>query len=103
MENYKIDYIGDIKNINIYDDNIDIYVSFANGKKYFSTFFTLRNIERLILEYKKSGECCSGKYFWAVDMCIVEEISEQVVADCISCMLKNGEFEKVFSPVPVME
>lgn len=102
MENFRVDFIGDINNVNKYNDNIDVYVHFSNGETYTVTFFTVENINTLMSKFKKTGECNYGKYFWATDMCIINEISEKAILDSIEYMLKNGEFKNIFTAINTM-
>jgi len=102
MESFKIEFIGDINKVNKYNDNIDVYVYFSNEEIYTATFFTVENISSLMSKFKKSGECNFGKYFWAIDMCIVDEISEKAILDSIEYMLKNGEFKNIFTAINTM-
>src|SRR4051812_5286496 len=97
MDNYEIEFIGNSSTIDRKNENVDVYVIFQNGKRFTATFFTITNIITIMSRYKKSGECRFGSYFWASDMCIVEEISEEVISECINDMIESGEFEHIFS------
>ena len=46
---------------------------------------------------KKTGECAKGLYFWASDMLIVQELTEQTICKTIDNLLAAGEFASVFS------
>ena len=61
------------------------------------SFFTLQNIETLMKDYKKTGECANGLYFWASNMMIVQELTEQTICETIDNLLAEEEFESVFS------
>ena len=80
------------------NDNIDVYVKLSNGKEYVVTFFTLNNIKHLMKKWKTTGEN-SGKYFWALNSCIIERLDHKTLEECINEMLSNGEFEYVFDEV----
>ena len=45
------------------DDNSDVIVTTADGKKYVATFVTYDNVKTLTEKNKKTGELLSGKYF----------------------------------------
>ena len=47
--------------------------------------------------YKKTGECANGLYFWASNMMIVQELTEQIICETIDNLLAEEEFESVFS------
>ncbi len=78
------------------DDNIDVVVMLQDGSQRTVTFFTLKNIQSLLSEYKKTSECLSGKYFWAKDMVIAEDLKEETIRAIVTEMVKNGEFEFAF-------
>ncbi|MDE0484163.1 MAG: hypothetical protein OXI67_16410 [Candidatus Poribacteria bacterium] len=77
--------------------NVDVEVTFPNGESYTAVFFTLQNIKTLMKQYKKTGECADGLYFWASDMVIVQQISEKTICATIDKLLAEDEFEAVFS------
>lgn len=79
------------------NDNVDVEVTFPNGESFSAVFFTLENIETLMKRYKKTGECADGLYFWASDMVIVQQISENTICATIDKLLAEDEFESVFS------
>lgn len=89
----KIDIIGNV--IDIYNDNIDVQVE-INGKMYVATFFTISNIRQIMSTYKSSGECLNGKYFWASDMIIVDNLEENEIRKVITHLVDNGEISSAF-------
>lgn len=88
--------IGGTKSIN---DNSDIEVIFENGERFIATAFTYKNIEWLRAKNKKTGECLNGKYFWASDMFIVEEINRQTIEEVIHELISSGYFEEIFRKI----
>jgi len=95
--NFKIEFIGDIDDIE--SDNIDVYVTLSDGRKFTATFFTLSNIKRILNRYKKSGECGYGQYFWASDMIIVENINPLTIRETIFDLIKSEELESAFMKI----
>ena len=79
------------------NDNVDVQVTFPNGENFSAVFFTLQNIDALMKHYKKTGECVNGLYFWASNMMIVQELTEQTICETIDNLLAEEEFESVFS------
>lgn len=79
------------------DCNSDVMVSFRDGAEWVSTFFTYKNIATLIDKYKRSGERLGGKYFWATDMVLVDELTRQRGEEVVAHLIKTDDFEKVFS------
>lgn len=85
------------KELNLINDNVDVEVLLDNGKRYAATFFTIKNIVSILNRYKKTKECCSGSYFWASDMIIVDSLDENVINKTIQDLIKNEEFYTAFS------
>lgn len=81
------------------NDNSDVHVEFTNGEQYVATFFTYQNKEWLKQKNIKTGECLSGKYFWARDMIIVERIDRQTIEIVITELLDNHEFMSIFDRI----
>ncbi len=79
------------------DCNSDVMVSFCDGAEWVATFFTYRNIATLTDKNKRTGECLWGKYFWASDMIILDELTRERVEEVVAYLIETGEFEKVFS------
>lgn len=77
--------------------NVDVHVTFPNGESFSAVFFTLQNIDTLMKEYKKTGECANGLYFWASNMMIVQKLTEQTICETVENLLTEGEFASVFS------
>ena len=83
----------------LFDDNVDAEVELADGRKFSCTFFTLFNIRSLMSIYKTSGECCNGRYFWALDMILVEDLRLQTLEATIADMIVRGDLEQALSVI----
>jgi len=79
--------------------NVDAYVSFADGTRYFATFFTIENIKDLMESYRSTGECLSGTYFWSSDMIIVESVTDSKIRETVGDLIRRGEFRDAFCKV----
>ena len=77
--------------------NVDVHVNFPNGESFSAVFFTLQNIETLMKDYRETGECANGSYFWTSDMLIVQKLTEQTICEIVENLLAEGEFASVFS------
>jgi hypothetical protein len=79
------------------DDNSDAIVTFQDGSRWGATFFSYQNIGTLVERWKLSGECLSGKYFWASYPILVDEVSrariEEVIADLLATRMFDSAFE----------
>lgn len=80
----------------INNDNTDVIVEFNTGTKWVASFFTYGNISKLIEKNRSTGECLGGKYFWASDMVLVDEISRDRIEQVINHLINEGEFEAIF-------
>jgi hypothetical protein len=78
------------------DCNSDVMVSFEKGARWVATFFTYQNLSSLAEKNQSSGECLNGKYFWATDMIMVDELTRERVEEVVSHLIANGEFESIF-------
>ncbi len=78
------------------DDNSDVIVTFTDNNRYIATFFTYTNIDRLKRKNERTGECLSGKYFWASDMILIDKINRESILSVINYMIKTEEFYNAF-------
>ncbi len=78
------------------DCNSDVMVSFEKDGEWVATFFTYKNLLTLTNKNESTGECLNGKYFWATDMILVDELSRERVQEVVSHLILEGEFENVF-------
>lgn len=81
---------------NIHNDNTDVIVEFDIGDRWRASFFTYSNINKLIENNKNTGECLYGKYFWASNMLLVDEVSRKRIQEVIDHLLDENKFECVF-------
>jgi hypothetical protein len=82
---------------NIYDENTDVRVTLEDDSEWIATFFTYKNILNLRDKNKNTGECLSGKYFWASNMFLIDEISRENILNVVSELLANGQFTSAFT------
>lgn len=81
---------------NTCDGNTDVIVKFKDGSRWVASFFTYTNIKTLVEKNKKTGECMNGKYFWASDMILIDEVSRKQIEEVIDHLINEGEFEFIF-------
>ncbi|MGN6713199.1 hypothetical protein [Anaerocolumna jejuensis] len=84
---------------NIWNDNTDVIVEFDNKKRWVASFFTYSNISELVEKNKITGECLNGKYFWASDMILVDEVSRERIQEVIESFINEDKFESIFKMV----
>ena len=75
------------------DDNVDVRIEVDDGRVFAATFFTIRNLATLMARHRRSGECAGGRYFWAVDMIVVERIDEATLRAAVADMISDGSLE----------
>lgn len=85
------------------DDNSDAIVTLEDGSRWIASFFSYANIDTLRQRNQQNGECLGGKYFWASDMILIDEISRQSIEQVVSALIMEGSFERVFYRCPDTE
>mgnify|MGYP001799220689 CR=1 FL=1 len=88
--------LGGKKHLN---DNSDIDVEFENGDFYAATAFTYENLTLLKDKNSETGECLSGKYFWAKGMLFVDSLERSVIEEIVHHLLEEDEFKDGFYKV----
>lgn len=91
--------VQDTDNFDAKSENTDVVVELSNGNKYAAPFFAYGNIEKLVEEYKVSGENLGGKYFYAHNMILVEECTEEGVREVVEDLIEEGEFLLIFKRI----
>jgi len=74
------------------NDNVDINILFDNGDVYFSTLFTLSNIDALMTKE-------SSSYFWATDMIVVKDLRVESIKKVVLEIVEHGLLEDHFSKI----
>lgn len=102
MRNYKISLEAEqwaLGEWNIEDGNTDVFVRFDDGAEWVATFFTYSNIASLAQKNRATGECLDGKYFWATDMFLVDQISRERIQEVVAHLVEDGEFTSIFTQI----
>ncbi len=86
---------GDISD----ENNIDVQITLEDGRCFAATFFTIKNLSTLLRSYEKTGEGAGGVYIWAVDMIVVEKISDNVIVKTVRDLIVSGEIENACSRI----
>jgi hypothetical protein len=85
------------------DDNTSVNVTFADGTRWYAWFFSYANIASQVAEDQETGECLSGKYVWATDMILVDEVSRPRIEEVVAHLIAEGTFDSVFDRLPDAE
>ncbi|QUL52688.1 hypothetical protein KDC22_19855 [Paenibacillus tritici] len=80
----------------IYDDNTDAIITFEDGSRWGASFFTYKNIQKLVAKNQQTGEYLQGKYFWGSDMVLVDECSRKRIEEVVEHLIRIGDFETIF-------
>jgi|GEM_PF-1573565 len=78
------------------NDNVDVEIRFSDAKRYAVTFFTLRNVEALMKQWKHTGEAHEGLYFSVHNPIIVRELTEEVILKSVMDIISQGEHAYAF-------
>jgi hypothetical protein len=79
------------------DTNSDVIVTMTDRSRWVATFFSYTNIDSLVAKNRVSGECLSGRYFWASDMILVDEVTRERIEAIIKDLLTTHEFQAIFT------
>jgi hypothetical protein len=79
-----------------FDDNSDVIVTMKSGKRFIATFYTYQNIKSLKKKNFDSGECLSGKYFWASDMILIDVLNRAEIETVVLHLLQMEQFRSIF-------
>lgn len=95
-QDFTLQIIGNWKDLDPADDNVDVYVTLPSGQRFSATFFTPRNVESLLDKNEATGECAKGLYLWASEMIVIRRLTEDSVLRAVGDLLDSGEFEAAF-------
>ncbi len=79
------------------DDNTDVVAELYDGTRWVATFFTFRNIVTLSSKNAETGECLGGKYFWASDLILIDEMTRERIWQVLEDLIETGEFESALN------
>lgn len=85
------------------DDNSDAIVTREDGSRWVASFFSYANISSLAQKNRRTGECLGGKYFWASDMILIDEVTRAGIEEAIQDLMASSSFETAFSRCPEIE
>ncbi len=80
------------------NENIDVFVCFDDGRRYSATFATISNIQSIMNKYKSTGECLSGRYFWCVNLIVVNNLDPLTIGAVVEDLIKNNELSALYGP-----
>ena len=75
------------------DDAVDVEVTLTDGSRWGGTFVTYRYLETLRARYANSGECLSGRYFWAANLVLCDLVDRPTIEAVVADLLATGELQ----------
>jgi hypothetical protein len=96
MQLFKVIFPTGYQVRNKYNDNIDLNIVLENREVFFSTFFTISNIEELMKNDKEI-------YFWASDFVIVKDLEKETMREAIKKIIEEEHTEMAFSKIGKIE
>lgn len=83
-----------------YEDlNTDVIVQFDNGDQYIATFFSVKNLEGMLEEHKRSDEYLSEEYYKVLDAVLINDFRNKKLLSVIEHMMVEGDFQVVFRKI----
>ena len=79
------------------DEASDVVVTLPGGERWIATFVAYDHDPTLVQRTRESGECLAGRYLWATDLVLVEEISRPLIEAVVADLLRDGGFESAFT------
>jgi hypothetical protein len=71
-------------------------VNFENGDQYVATFFTHKNLKKVIEADLHAFDFTSGQYYRILNMVLLENFNNGNLLPVIECMIAEGDFQLVF-------
>jgi hypothetical protein len=79
------------------DEASDVVVTLADGGRWIASFVAYGHVPTLVQRNRESGECLAGRYLWATDLILVEEITRPTIEAVVADLLRDGGFESAFT------
>ncbi len=83
--------------------NADALLTFADGTRWWATFFTYANITALSEKNRQTGENLSGKYFWAPHMILIDDVSRQRIEEVVAHLIETCEYHEIFEQLAPLD
>ncbi|GGG11210.1 hypothetical protein GCM10010912_64540 [Paenibacillus albidus] len=79
------------------DCNVYVIVTFPDGSRWASDFYTYRNIESIREDYVRSGACLSGAYWPAPSsLTVADHLGRERIEEIVDLYIQEGTFEYSF-------
>lgn len=77
----------------------DIELLTNDGRRFVATVATVTDVERLMFDWRTTGECLAGRYLWIADLIIVAELSADLISQVVSDLVTSGELGSAMDEV----
>ena len=77
-------------------ETVEILLTTRSGDMYMSNFATLHFIEKILKDYRTTGDCASGTYFSMPGLVILEKITPETVKKTIDALIDELDIEDYF-------
>lgn len=78
------------------DVNSDVIVEFDNGDQYVATFYSLKNLEKMINELKNDNGITSAPFYKLLNIVLVKDFNNGDLLPVIDEMIAEGDFQLIF-------
>ena len=77
----------------------DVVAESDQGERYVASFFSYKSLELLRQRHRKDGDFLDGKYFWAVNMVLIDECTRESIEQVVKDLIEEGDFDHVFRKI----
>lgn len=95
--NFRLSFPSGYEVEDIHDSNIDVYIMVDESDIFCATFFTLKNVQKLMNTNLSSQGNSAGLYFWASDMIIITSITLENIINTVKDLIVDGIVKDVCS------
>lgn len=81
------------------DEATDVIVTFDDGARWVATFVAYAHVRTLVERNRESGACLSGRYLWATDLVLAEDVRRATIEAVVADLLADGGFDSAFTPL----
>jgi hypothetical protein len=79
------------------DEASDVIVTFADGRRWIASFVAYGHVATLVERNRESGENLGGRYLWASDLVLVDQVRRDSIEAVVADLMADGGFESAFT------
>ncbi|SDK48677.1 hypothetical protein [Streptomyces indicus] len=73
-------------------DDVDMWVTFDDGRRWSGTICTLDDVRRTMDRWQQTGECLGGRYFFIWDGLIVRDRGISGMVEVVDDLVRTGHY-----------